>query len=54
MIAADKKVLETNLLNKTLLIQGSLIDLYTHNVYAIGLIAALVGEMVWDTNQIGW
>lgn len=54
MIASEKKVLETNLLNRTLLIQGSLIDLYTHNVYAISLIAALIGEMVWDCNQIGW
>lgn len=54
MIAADKRVLETSLSSRTLAIQGALLKLYTHNIYAISLIAALIGEMVWDTNQIGW
>lgn len=54
MIASDKRVLETNLASRTLAIQGCLLDLYTHNINAISLIAALVGEMVWDINQIGW
>ena len=54
MIAADKRVLESSLASRTLTIQSNLLRLYTHNISAISLIAVLIGEMVWDTNQIGW